>query len=211
MKLEIIFTILLICLLALSGCITDTDSSEQDNTNNDQDSNGVIVGWYLKEVVDRGDKVVSTHDYYSYDVIYARGNITTILFGDGDEELRIRTTWTAPPEYIEAEGEFSIDVKKEGLVVSIGGLFLEDSSTISIDTPYLELGIGTASSYRLSDETHGEFFKLGQGDEPGAIKEGTFKANAPAANSPFNSEFGLRFQFQNGGIYGTEYVYEWKE
>jgi len=216
MKLKIILTILSIVILAFSGCINETEPSEQNNNNengsenNDQNSTIVTAGWYLKDVIDYGDKVNSTHAYYSYDIIYERENVTTIIYGGDGQEVRVRTTYETPPEFIEAESQISIYVKKEGFIVNHGGLGLDDTSSITIDFPEMGLGFGSSSLYRLSNDIYGEHFKLGYGDEPGAVKEGFFTANSPIANG-FNGNFSMTFSFMNGALYGTEYVYEWKE
>lgn len=104
----------------------------------------------------------------------------------------------------------SIHVKKEGLLVNHGGLGLYDTSSLIIDFPALELGYGSSSKYRLSNDTYGESFSRGYGDQTGTIKEGIFSANAPMADG-FNGNFSLTFSVQNGALYGTEYVYEWRE
>lgn len=230
MKTMIILVLLSVAFLAFAGCVEEQSPSNNDEGNDDsgnttdnttgdededdeednEDDQTVTAGWYLKEVIDFDDKVISSHDYYSYDVIYNRENITTILFGDNSEELRVRSTWSRPPDFVEASEEISIYMKKEGLVISTGGLGLDDKSSIAIDVSDMQLGYGTSSKYRLSNTIYGEFLYLGYNDEPGTIKEGTFKANAPSANA-FNGEFGLTFEFVNGGAYGTKYIYEWRE
>ncbi|MDG6219273.1 MAG: hypothetical protein QCI00_07515 [Candidatus Thermoplasmatota archaeon] len=227
MKTILILVLLSVACLVFAGCVEEQSPSNNDEGNDDsgnttenttgddeedeaEDDQTVTAGWYLKEVMDYGDKVNSTHDYYSYDIIYERENVTTVIYGGDGQEVRVRTTYDTPPEYIEAEGLISIYVKKEGLVVNHGGLGLDDTTSITIDFPELELGYGSSSLYRLSNVTYGEFFKLGYPDEPGTMKEGVFTASAPIANG-FNGNFSLTFSFKNGAIYGTEYVYEWRE
>jgi len=220
MKIKIIILILLMVSLVFSGCVEETgpsnnnadDNNDGEVSNNDNSGNDGTdaIGWYLTEIRDYGDKVTSTNDYYIYDVIYNRENITTITYGGDGQEVRIRTTYETPPEFIEAESDISINVKKEGLIVKHGGLGLDDTSSIKIDFPELELGYSSSSKYYLSNPTYGKFFKLGYGDGPETIKEAVFVGTAPTANA-FNGNFSITFQFQNGGIYGTEYVYEWRK
>ncbi len=216
MKLKILFMLVVTCSVIFSGCVTETDSSEQNNDDTsgegveDSTQDPVTAGWYLKEIIDFGDEPENTDDYYTYDVIYERGNITTIRYGGSKYELRVRTTWTTPPEYIEEEGEISIDIKKEGLVVAVGGLFLTDKTHVNIDKAYYGLGISSGVESTLSNETYGTSFRVGQGDVTGVVKEGTFTGTAPKADA-FDGEFGLSFQFQNGKMYGTDYIYEWRE
>lgn len=218
MKLKILFMLVVTCSVIFSGCVTETgspeqntgDASEEDINDSGQNSDSVTAGWYLKEIIDFGDDPENTDDYYTYDVIYARGNITTIRYGGSEYELRVTTTWTTPPEYIEEEGEISIDIKKEGLVVAIGGLFLDDKTSVNIDKAYYDLGVSSGVASKLSNETYGTSFRVGQGDVTGVVKEGTFTGTAPKADA-FDGEFGLSFQFQNGKMYGTDYIYEWRE
>lgn len=211
-----VMIILMMVFLLFSGCTENTRPSNQENTvddstndNSNHNDSATIPGWHLKEIRDYGTKINSTNPYYSYDIIYQRGNVTTILFGGDGQELRVRTTHDIPPDFIAAADELSIQVIKQGLVVNHGGLGLYDTSSIAIDFPELELGFASSSIYRLSNSTYGEFFKLGYGDEPGSVKEGVFTATAPAANE-FNGNFSITFNFENGAKYGTEYVYEWR-
>ena len=221
MKLKFIVLLLLVACLLFAGCIeepgnsnngeqNDNTGNDDNNDNNNDDDQTVMAGWHLNEVRDYGDKVNSTHDYYSYDIIYEREDVITVIFGGDGQEVRVKTTYETPPNYIESEGLISIYVKKEGLVLNHGGLGLDDTTSITIDFPEMELGYGSSSLYRLSNSTYGEFFKLGYPDEPGTIKEGIFTGYAPIANG-FNGNFSLTFSFKNGPIYGTEYVYEWRE
>lgn len=167
-------------------------------------------GWYLLEVMDRGDKVVSTHDYYSYDVDYKRGDVTTSVFGDEGETLIVRTTYSAPPDFIPAEGELSIHVRKEGITVATKGLGLTDSSNVVIDAADIDLGAGSGSHYRLKDKTYGEFFKLGWEDSTGTIKEGVFTGKAPSANM-YHGKMSIKYEIFSSAMYGTKYIYEWRD
>jgi hypothetical protein len=109
-----------------------------------------------------------------------------------------------------ANEEISIYVMKKGLILNHGGLGLYDTSSIVIDFPDMELGYASSSVYRLSNQTYGEFFNMGYGDEPGSVKEARFTGNAPGPNG-FNGNFSITFTCKNGPSYGTEYVYEWRE
>ncbi|HOI18637.1 MAG TPA: hypothetical protein PLX15_02125 [Candidatus Woesearchaeota archaeon] len=167
-------------------------------------------GWYLVDVIDKGDKYDSTHPYYSYDVDYKRGDVTTSVIGDEGETLIVRTIYNAPPEYIPAEGEIAIPVSKEGVMVHTGGLTMNDKSNIVLDAADIDFGAGTGSHYRLKDETYGEFFTLGSADSTGTFKEGIFKGKAPAANM-YHGKMSIKYEVFSMAMYGTKYIYEWRD
>jgi hypothetical protein len=171
---------------------------------------GSKPGWYLVEVIDKGEKVRSTHNYYTYDVEYERGDITTSVVGNEGETLTVRTIYEAPPEYIPAEGELSIRVRKEGIAVFPKRLSLKDQTDIALDSADMDFGYGTSSKYRLKDEKYGEFFILGWQDSTGTVKEGVFRGKAPKANS-WKGKMSIKYEFFNSVIYGTKYVYEWRD
>jgi hypothetical protein len=220
MKIKVLLIFLIVISLGFSGCVKESgiqDDVETDGYNNkgiitdsEHNQSGKSTGWYLKEIKDYGDKISSTNDYYSYDITYERGNVTTVIFGGDGQELRVRTTHYIAPDFIEAEDLLLMYVKKEGLVVNHGGLGLYDTSSVSIDFPELDLGYASSSKYHLQNDTYGNSISLGYGDEPGTIKEGIFSANVPKANE-FNGNFSITVSFQNGALYGTEYIYEWRE
>ncbi|WP_319507462.1 hypothetical protein [uncultured Methanolobus sp.] len=173
-------------------------------------SSGVTPGWYLTTVEDYGDKVVSTHDYYTYDVDYERGNVWTSDVGDKGETAQVRTISEEPESFYAAEEEISIKVRKEATLMETGGLGLGDTSAIDIDMADVAIDRGTSSHYYLEDETYGSWFKMQWNDPTGTIKEGTFKANAPKANA-FGGSFRILYYYSNGASYRTNYIYEWRE
>lgn len=173
-------------------------------------SSGVTPGWYLLKVEDYGDKIPSTHDYYTYDVDYERGNVWTSNTGDEGETVQVRTISEEPKDFYAAEEEIVIIVRKEGVLIAPDNLGLEDSSNIDIDSADVAIDRATSSHYRLADETYGEFFKMGWRDATGDIKEGTFKANVPGENA-FGGSFRITYTYINGGVYRTNYIYEWRE
>ncbi|MEZ5333914.1 MAG: hypothetical protein R2741_01030 [Methanolobus sp.] len=170
----------------------------------------VTPGWYLVEVEDYGDKVISTHDYYTYDVDYERGNVWTSNMGDNGETAQVRTISDEPKDFYAAEEEIVIHVRKEATFMDTGGLGLGDTSSITIDFADVAIDRASSSKYYLEDETYGTFFTI-QWDEPtGTVKEGTFRANAPWLNA-FRGSFRILYAYQNGPIYRTNYIYEWRE
>jgi len=198
-----------------AGCIENTNEpneSENQNeseNNSNNDSSAVTAGWYLKEIVDYDEK---DPDNVQYDVQYVRGNITTTHnTTNGQYFLKVQSTWTSPPEYIQEEGEFSITVVKEVVSLYLLQLGYLDTTGVYTDGVDIDLGSGTASIYHFSDEVYGTSFSAGQGDAQGDIKEATFTGLAPVKDGPYGNEFGLTISFQNGPLYGTKYIYEWKE
>jgi hypothetical protein len=173
-------------------------------------SSSVTPGWYLTKVEDYGDKVVSTHDYYSYDVDYERGNVWTSNTGDKGETVQVRTISEEPEDFYAAEEEIAIKVRKEGVLIAPDDLGLGDTSNINIDAADIAIDRSTSSHYYLEDETYGAFFKMDWQDSTGTIKEGTFKANAPWENA-FSGSFRIVFSYSNGAHYRTNYIYEWRE
>lgn len=211
MKEKIIIVLMLICFLLVAGCTTNnTDNGDnENNTDNGDNSTPVTAGWYLKEIIDYDDK---DPNKVQYDIQYTRGNITTTHnTTDGQYFLTVRTTWTAPPEYIAEESEISIDVVKEIITLYLLQLGYTDTTGVHTDGADIDIGYGTASILHFSDETYGTSFSAGQGDAQGDIKEATFTGNAPISDGPYGSEFGLTISCQNGPSYGTKYVYEWRE
>jgi hypothetical protein len=192
-----------------SGGWTGTRVGESMTTTSSA-SSGVTPGWYLVTVEDYGDKVISTNDYYSYDVDYERGNVWTSNTGDHGETVQVRTISDEPEDFYAAEEEIVINVRKEGELIAPDDLGLYDTSSIGIDFADVAVDRGTSSSYSLEDETYGAYFKMGWGDQTGDIKEGTFKANAPGADA-FGGSFRILYYYSNGGTYRTNYIYEWKE
>jgi len=213
MKTKIIITMLVIFVFILAGCIENTNNGgENDNTGNG-DNNGdgdqqITAGWYLKEIVDYDDPGTNNQ----YGITYSRGNVTTNHYSaDGNYELTVKTTWNAPPEYIAEEGDISIDVTKEAIVLNLLLLGYVDESYVKIDNSSIEPGFATASKYYLTDATYGDTLGVGQGDTPDTVKTATFTGKAPKSDGPFNGEFGLTFGITNGPSYGTKYIYEWRE
>ena len=194
---------------AYAGCIESDNQNESQNNSDNNETPTVTAGWYLKEIVDYDDKDPNTAQY---DVIYARGDITTTHnTTNGQYFLKVRSIWTAPPDFIEEEGEFSIDVVKEVLSLYLLQLGYLDTTGIHTDGADIDIGFGTASILHFSDETYGTSFSAGLGDAEGDIKQATFTGPAPVKDGPYGNEFGLTITFQNGPSYGTKYVYEWKE
>jgi hypothetical protein len=173
-------------------------------------SSGVEPGWYLTTVEDYGDKPEKTHDYYTYDVDYKRGNVWTSDTGSKGETAQVRTISEEPKDFYAAEEEIVIKVRKEAVFIATDGLGLGDTSTINIDSADIPIDRGTSSHYYLEDETYGTYFRMEWNDPTGTVKEGTFKANAPEANA-FAGSFRLLYGYSNGGSYGTNYIYEWRE
>ncbi|WP_340820754.1 hypothetical protein [Methanolobus sp. WCC4] len=173
-------------------------------------SSDIIPGWYLVEVEDYGDKVVSTHEYYTYDVDYERGNVWTSDIGDKGETAQVRTISEEPEDFYAAEEEISIYVRKEATLMETKGLYLGDSSYIVIDDADIDIRGGSGSHYYLEDDTYGAFFKMEHNDPTGTVKEGTFKANAPWENA-FGGSFRMTYTYQNAAFYRTNYIYEWRE
>ena len=209
MKIKALLICLLLGIMILAGCV-DTTTDTNDNENNGENGDaGTTPGWYLKEIVDYDEKSPNTAQY---DVTYARGDITTTHNStDGNYWLTVRTTWTEPPDYIEENGEFSIDVVKEIISMYLLQLGFEDTTSISTDSVEIELGYASASIWYFSDEIHGNYLSAGQGDAEGDIKEATFIGPAPPQDGPYGSEFGLTISCQSGSSYGTKYIYEWRE
>ncbi|WP_406661089.1 hypothetical protein V7O66_00785 [Methanolobus sp. ZRKC3] len=183
------------------------ETSEQSTTTT---SSGIVPGWYLTTVEDYGDKPEKTHEYYTYDVDYERGNVFTSDVGNDGETAQVRTISEEPEDFYAAEEEISINVRKESVFMETDGLGLGDSSTITIDAADIPIDRGTASGYYLEDETYGAFFNMQWDDPTGTVKEGTFKADAPWANA-FGGSFRIRYAYQNGASYRTNYIYEWRE
>jgi len=220
MKIKFMILVLLVACLLFAGCVEEPANSnngeENDNTENgdnndnaENDNQTVTAGWYLKEIVDYDDKDPNT---IQYDVQYTRGDITTTHnTTNGQYFLKVRSTWTAPPEYIEEEGEFSITVVKEVLSLYLLQLGYLDTTGIHTDGADIDIGFGTASILHFSDETYGTSFSAGLGDAEGDIKQATFTGPAPIKDGPYGNEFGLTISFQNGPSYGTKYIYEWRE
>lgn len=191
---------------AWSGGWTGTRKEQSTATT----SSGTEPGWYLTKVEDYGDKVVSTHDYYTYDVDYERANVWTSNTGDEGETVQVRTISEEPNDFYAAEEEIVIKVRKEGILIAPANLGLGDASNIDIDRADVAIDRATSSHYYLADETYGAFFKMDWQDETGDIKEGTFKANAPEANT-FGGSFRILYTYTNGAPYRTNYIYEWRE
>jgi len=216
LKIKILILIFFLVFGTYAGCIENTNEpnesdnqNETENNSNNNDSSSVNAGWYLKEIVDYDEKDPNIDQY---DVQYARGDITTIHnTTNGQYFLKVRSTWNAPPEYIEEEGEFSIDVVKEVISLYLLQLGYLDTTGIHTDGADIDLGFATASVYHFSDEVYGTLFSAGLGDAEGDIKQATFTGPAPIKDGPYGNEFGLTISFQNGAIYGTKYIYEWKE
>ena len=203
---------LVIFVLLLSGCTENNNADNGPNSgNNNTDDDGdstITTGWYLKEIVDYDDPGTNNQ----YGITYSRGNVTTNHYSaDGNYELTVRTTWNAPPEYIDEEGDISIDVTKEAIVLELLLLGYVDQSYVEIDNSSIEPGFATASRYFLTDATYGDTLGVGQGDTPDTVKTATFTGAAPKSDGPFDGEFGLTFGISNGPSYGTKYIYEWRE
>jgi hypothetical protein len=211
MKIKIVIMSIIICILLLAGCTeTNTDEGTNGENNNNDNSNNdkVAAGWYLKDIVDYDD----TGDNSKYGITYTRGNVTTNHYSaDGNYELTVRTTWNAPSEYIAEEGDISIDVTKEAIVLNLLLLGYVDESYVKIDNSSIEPGFATASKYYLTDATYDDTIGVGQGDTPDTVKTATFIGKAPKSDGPFDGEFGLTFGISNGPSYGTKYIYEWRE
>jgi len=218
MKEKILIILIVICLISITGCIENDTENAYDNENTDDNENNeddgdttsVTPGWYLKEIVDYDDM---HPDPVQYDVIYARGDITTTHnTTNGQYFLKVRSTWTAPPEFIVEEGEISIDVVKEVLSLYLLQLGYTDTTGVYTDGAEINLGYGSASILHFTDETYGTSFSAGLGDAVGDIKEATFTGPAPIKDGPYGNEFGLTISFTTtGASYGTKYVYEWRE
>jgi len=208
MKIKIIAFLAIICLLLLAGCTTkDKDDATNDDDNNDNGDATVTAGWYLKEIVDYND----TGENPQYGITYSRGNVTTNHYSaDGNYELTVKTTWNAPPDYFAEEGEISIDITKEAIVLELLLLGYYDESYVKIDNS-TEPGFITASGFYLNDATYGDDFAVGQGDTPDTVKTATFTGNAPKYDGPFDGMFELTLGISNGLSYGTKYIYEWRE
>ncbi len=189
-----------------SGGWTGTRVASSSSTS----TSDTVPGWYLTTVEDYGDKVVSTHDYYSYDVDYERANVWTSDIGDKGETAQVRTISEEPKDFYAAEEEISIKVTKEATFMETGGLGLGDTSAIDIDMAEMPIDRGSSSHYKLEDETYGAYFKMDWQDATGTIKEGTFKANAPWENA-FGGSFRILYTYSNGATYRTNYIYEWRE
>jgi len=194
----------------LEGMATDSQQAEFESTETSTTASGITPGWYLTKVEDYGDKVASTNDYYSYDVDYERGNVWTSNTGDKGETVQVRTISEEPEDFYAAEEEIAINVRKEGELIAPGQLGIGDSSSITIDMADVAVDRGTSSHYYLEDDTYGSFFYMDWRDETGDVKEGTFKANAPAANA-FGGSFRILYGYSNGAYYRTNYIYEWRE
>jgi len=169
----------------------------------------VTPGWYLIGTNDTTE-IVDTHDYYDYSVDYEKGNVLTGVTGGDSEELAVRTTWTEPPTYLAADQEIEIIIRKEGIVIATGGLGLDDTSYVGFDMADIELGYGTAGGYDLSDENYGEYLTVGWKDSQGAVKEAVFAGEAPGANA-WGGGMRLGVNVKNSQLYGTRYIYEWRE
>ncbi|WP_321428909.1 hypothetical protein [uncultured Methanolobus sp.] len=194
---------------AWSGGWTGTREG-QSTTETTTTSSGVEPGWYLVKVEDYGDKVISTNDYYTYDVEYERGNVLTIDTGDEGETVQVRTISDEPEDFYAAEEEIVIKVRKEAVFIATDGLGLGDTSNIDIDMADIGVDGVSSSHYKLEDETYGKSFTMDWKDTTGDIKEGTFKANAPEANA-YGGSFRILYSYLNGGVYKTNYIYEWRE
>ena len=214
MKIKIVIISILICLVLLTGCINQDNQNANNNNNgnnNDNGDNTVTAGWYLKEIVDYGDPYTGS-TASQYGITYSRGNVSTNHYSaDGVYELSVRTLWTAPPEYLASEEEFSVEVTKKALVLNLLLLGYYDTTTVSIDNYTIEPGFATVSKYLLTDNTHGDTLSLGQGDTPDSVKTAIFNGTAPKIDNPYGTQFGLILSIQNGIMYGIKYIYEWKE
>ncbi|AKB25594.1 hypothetical protein MSMTP_2125 [Methanosarcina sp. MTP4] len=170
-------------------------------------SSGVTPGWYLIEVEDYSE--VGDRDTFSLE--YKRGNVLTIkTSSDGDKTLQIRTVSEEAKDFYAAEEEIAIKVRKEGALIATGNLGMSDSSHINIDMADIRPGGTTAGGYSLEDETYGDLFTMDWQDSTGDVKEGIFKANVPGAKAHGGS-FAIIYTYYNGEIYGTKYIYEWRE
>jgi len=222
MKAKIILLMLLVAFLLSAGCIeepapsnnggaNDDTNGGNNNDNEGDDDQTITAGWYLKEIVDYGDPDTSS-SASQYGITYARGDVTTNHYSaDGKYELTVRTTWTAPPEYIAEEEEISIQVTKEVIILELLLLGYYDSTTISIDNYTIEPGFATSSKYIFTDATYGDTLSVGQGDTPDTIKTATFTGPAPKSDGPYDQQFGLIVIIANGPTYGIKYIYEWRE
>jgi len=212
MKIKLIILSIMICFLLIAGCTEPNNVEDNTGNNNDNSDNNdtVTAGWYLKEIVDY-DEPNAVDSAAQYGITYSRGNVTTNHYSaDGNYELTVRTTWNAPPDYIAEEGDISIDITKEAIVLELSLLGYYDESYVKIDNS-TEPGFKTASGFYLNDATYGDNFAVGQGDTPDTVKTATFTGNAPKSDSPFDGMFELTLGISNGPSYGTKYVYEWKE
>jgi len=214
MKVKIMMISIMVCLVLLTGCINQDnqngDNNANDNSNND-DNNTLIAGWYLKEIVDYDDPYNGS-SASQYGITYSRGNVSTNHYSaDKIYELSVRTNWEAPPDYMAAEEEFSVEVTKKALVLNLQLLGYYDTTTVYIDNNTIEPGFATVSKYSLTDNTHGATLSLGQGDTPDTTKTAIFNGTAPKLDNPYGNKFGLIITIQNGIMYGTKYIYEWRE
>jgi hypothetical protein len=182
----------------------------QSTTSSSASSSGVEPGWYLVEVVDYNEVGEAWNDYYTYGLDYKRGDVTTSDSGEDGEIARIRTISEEPNDFYAAEEEIAIKVRKEGVLIETDGLGMGDTSSITIDDSDIEPGSGTSSAYDLKDETYGEYLEVGWPDSTGTVKEGTFKETVPGAGG-FGDSFAVIYTYYNGDIYGTKYIYEWRE
>jgi hypothetical protein len=173
-------------------------------------SSGVTPGWYLLEVEDYTEIKEPYNDYYTFDLEYERGNVLTSDKGENGETLRVRTVSEEPKEFYFAEEEIAIKVRKEGVVIATGNIGMSDTSGINIDMADIKPGAASSAQYSLEDEIHGNDITMGWKDASGSVKEGTFKANVPGEKA-FSESFGIIYTYYNGGIYGTKYIYEWRE
>lgn len=213
MKIKFIILILLVACFLFTGCIEEPGNTNngEENDNTDGNDQTITAGWYLKEIVDYGDPDTSS-SAAQYGITYARGNVTTNHYSpDRKYELTVRTTWTAPPEYISEEGEISVDITKEVIILELLQLGYVDQSSLCIDNYTIEPGFATSSKYCLTDETYDDSLSVGQGDTPDTIKNATFTGTSPGSDGPYGQQFGLILTITNGPTYGIKYIYEWKE
>lgn len=191
---------------AWDGVWTGTKIKQSSTTS----SSDIVPGWYLVEVEDYNEVEEAYNDYYTYDLEYERGNVLTSDKGEDGETLRVRTVSEEPKEFYFAEEEIAIKVRKEGVVIATGNIGMSDTSSINIDRARIEPGAATSGQYSLEDETHGNDLTMGWRDSTGTVREGIFKANVPGAEG-FSGSFGIIYSYYSGGIYGTKYIYEWRE
>ncbi len=183
------------------------DGTTMGSQQADFGSTGITPGWYLIEVEDYSE--VGDRDTFSLE--YKRGNVLTIkTSSDGDKTLQIRTVSEEAKDFYAAEEEIAIKVRKEGALIATGNLGMSDSSHINIDMADIRPGGTTAGGYSLEDETYGDLFTMDWQDSTGDVKEGIFKANVPGAKAHGGS-FAIIYTYYNGEIYGTKYIYEWRE